>query len=153
MRRNNSIVWLLALALVLASLPVRAQSADDRDYNIMTPEKPAPKKAPVPKQGETPRRHPRGSSTLVAPAPLPPPLHYNPPPVPTVTAPAQPVPPSMYVPQTGMVLPNLPGPVGSGPGGSETSQDRATRCANQAGIYGPAQTGNRNAYVGGCINQ
>jgi hypothetical protein len=149
MRRNAPITWLLALAFIASALPVHAQSADDRDYNIMTPERPSPQK----KADPAPKKHPRGSSTLVTPAPLPPLLHYNPPPVPTVTTPLRPVPPSMYVPQTGMVLPNLPGPVGAGPSGSETSQDRAARCANQAGIYGPAQTGNRNAYVGSCINQ
>jgi hypothetical protein len=59
----------------------------------------------------------------------------------------------MYVPQTGMVLPNLPTVGGAGPGGSETSQDRAIRCAHQAGVYGSAQTGDRNAYVGSCVNQ
>jgi hypothetical protein len=69
------------------------------------------------------------------------------------TPPTMAVPPSLYVPQTGMLLPNLPAAVGSGPGGSETSQDRAMGCANQAGVYGPAQTGDRTAYLGSCINQ
>jgi len=41
----------------------------------------------------------------------------------------------------------------SGPGGTETFQDRAARCAHQAGVYGPSATGDRNAYIGGCINQ
>ncbi|MEI8275112.1 MAG: hypothetical protein WCG00_03860 [Hyphomicrobiales bacterium] len=36
--------------------------------------------------------------------------------------------------------------------GAETGQDRASRCAHQAGVYGQA-AGNREAYVGGCINQ
>ena len=38
------------------------------------------------------------------------------------------------------------------PRGSETYQDRAARCAHQAGVYGQA-AGDRNAYIGGCINQ
>jgi hypothetical protein len=41
---------------------------------------------------------------------------------------------------------------GAGPGGAETGQDRALRCGHQAGVYGE-QAGNREAYVGGCINQ
>jgi hypothetical protein len=59
----------------------------------------------------------------------------------------------MYVPQTGMLVPNLPSTMGFGSGIGETSQDRALRCANQAGVYGLAQTGDRNAYIGSCINQ
>ncbi len=135
----------LALALAVPAMPAHAQSADDKDYNIMAPEKGAAKKPISPPA----RKHPRGSSTLVEPAPLPPPLHYNPPPVQAVRPPSKPVPPSMYVPQTGMVVPNLPSAVGS----SETPQDRATRCAHQAGVYGPNMTGDRNTYIGGCINQ
>jgi hypothetical protein len=62
------------------------------------------------------------------------------------------VPPPIVVPQTGQVLPNLPTVQGSGPRGAETYQDRAARCAHQAGVYGSA-AGDRNAYVGTCINQ
>jgi hypothetical protein len=40
----------------------------------------------------------------------------------------------------------------SRPGGAETYQDRAARCAHQAGVYGQA-AGDRNAYVDSCINQ
>lgn len=58
----------------------------------------------------------------------------------------------LYVPQTGQTLPNLPTVAPSGPGGRETYQDRAARCAHQAGVYGQA-AGDRNAYVGACINQ
>jgi len=145
------VVSILVLTAFAFAIPAQAQW--EADYDIMAPEKPAPTK-PEPKKGEAPqqRKHPRGSSTSVPPAPLPPPLHYNPPPVPSVATPVQPVPPSMYVPQTGAVVPNLP-MIGNGPGGSETSQDRALRCAHQAGAYGPAQTGDRNAYIGSCINQ
>jgi hypothetical protein len=50
------------------------------------------------------------------------------------------------------VLPNLPTVPGAGPGGRETFQDRASRCAHQAGVYGQA-AGDRNSYMGTCINQ
>jgi hypothetical protein len=62
------------------------------------------------------------------------------------------VPPPLYVPQTGQVLPNMPTISGAGPRGAETSQDRAVRCANQAGVYGAA-AGNPSGYVNSCINQ
>jgi hypothetical protein len=64
----------------------------------------------------------------------------------------QQVPPSLYVPETGRVLPNLPSLPGAGVGGVETGQDRALRCAHQAGVYGAA-AGDRNAYIGSCVNQ
>lgn len=60
------------------------------------------------------------------------------------------MPPPVINSQTGQAYPNLPPPVpGSGIGGRETGQDRATRCAHQAGVYGQAGTG----YLGTCINQ
>ena len=61
-------------------------------------------------------------------------------------------PPPIAVPQTGAVLPNMPTISGSGPGGAETAQDRAVRCAHQAGAYGAA-AGDRNAYIGSCVTQ
>jgi len=139
MRTFVSAVMVVA-TLIAAMAVARAEPGTlDGDYNIMAPE-PGTKAPPA-------RKHPRGSSGLVTPIPLPPPLHYVPPAVPTVAPPTLTVPPSVYVPQTGMSLPNL------GPGRSETSQDRAARCANQAGVYGSNLTGNRNAYIGSCINQ
>ncbi len=165
-------ICLLAAALC-AAVPAQAQWA--LDYNIMTPEVPAAKyraprhhrvtppsvaqpapdqMAPLKPQAKTnaPRRYPRGSSGLVTPTPLPPPLHYNPPPVQAIEPPQAKVPPSLYVPQTGLALPNMQTP-GNGAGGSETFQDRALRCSQQAGVYGPNMTGDRNAYIGSCINQ
>jgi len=144
------VIWIIALLICAFAVPAQAQSADD-NFTIMTPEKPAPAK-PELKKSEAPNRHPRGSSTLVSPTPLPPPLHYNPPPVQAIPPPQPQVPPPLYVPRTGAVVPNLP-MIGNGPGGSETAQDRALRCAHQAGVYGPAQTGDRNVYIGSCINQ
>ena len=149
------LLGVLALLLAAVAMPALAQPGTvNDDYSIMAPEPgtAAPKQAPepgvAPKQpAPQPRKHPRGSSTLVTPTPLPPPLHYNPPPISTVTPAPHPVPPSMAVPQTGQVLPNL------NAGQNETSQDRAIRCTHQAGVYGPNMTGDRNTYIGGCINQ
>ena len=59
-------------------------------------------------------------------------------------------PPSLFIPQTGQTLQNLPTLSGSGPGGAETFQDRAARCAHEAGVSGQATTGN---FIGSCINQ
>jgi hypothetical protein len=121
---------LLALTALMSAPPVRAQSDDDR-YTIMRPE---PWLAPK-------YQSPRGTrQRQVAPPSIPEPQQQY-----------GTVPPPMVVPQTGQVLPNLP-TIGSGPRGTETSQDRALRCSHQAGVYGPA-AGDRNAYVGGCINQ
>jgi hypothetical protein len=59
-------------------------------------------------------------------------------------------PPSLFVPQTGQTFQNLPTLSGSGPGGAETFQDRAARCAYEAGVAGQATTGN---LIGSCVNQ
>ena len=107
-----------------------AQSADD-PYTIMKPEPWLPPKY----------QSPRGTKQHVdtyAPAPAPP------------RAPA--VPPPVYVPETGRLLPNLPALPGAGQDRAEHPQDRAVRCAHQAGLYGEA-AGNRAAYVGACVNQ
>ena len=61
-------------------------------------------------------------------------------------------PPPMYVPRTGQLLPNQPTLSPSGPRGTETFQDKASRCVNQVGIYG-SRAGDPGAYVGGCVNQ
>jgi hypothetical protein len=60
--------------------------------------------------------------------------------------------PPIYVPETGQSLPNEATISGSGPGGKETFQDRAVRCADQAGNYGPF-AGDRSAYIGMCVNE
>lgn len=112
-------------------MPVHAQSNDDR-YNIMRPEPWLPPKY----------KSPRGTRQHIVPA------HPSRTPRPKAAAP----PPPILVPQTGQVLPNLPTVSPSGPGGKETYQDRAARCAHQAGTYG-ALAGDRNAYISSCINQ
>ncbi len=146
MIRHWPVVVLLVLALLPPVVPAQAQSAGDDNYSIIAPEPgAAPKQTPAPKGKKR-----IGSSSPVYPTPLPPPLHYNPAPVPTVVAPTQAVPPGVYVPQTGQVVPNFPTVTGAGPGGSETFQDRALRCAGQASAYGPGMTGDRNTYIGSC---
>ena len=120
----------VVLAALVPALPARAQSDDDR-YTIMRSEPWLPPKY----------RSPRGSREHVV---IPPPA---PAPQPRAT-----VPPPLYVPQTGRTLPNLPNPAPSGPQGRETYQDRAARCAHQAGVYGAA-AGERSSYINSCINQ
>ena len=122
--------FLLAMMIGVMIVPAYAQSDDGR-YDIMRPEPGVPPKY----------KSPRGTPEhVVIPQPAPTPQ------------PRAAVPPPLYVPQTGQTLPNLPAVAPSGPGGRETSQDRAARCAHQAGVYGAA-AGDRNAYIGGCINQ
>lgn len=132
----------LAIAALLApTLPSHAQTVDD-PYTIMRPE-PGTRQPKAVEPWLAPKyKSPRGSNeqaTVPRQWQTTPPLRAE-------------VPPPIYVPETGRLLPNLPALPGAGPGGRETGQDRALRCAHQAGAYGDA-TGNREAYVGGCINQ
>jgi len=135
--RHASIV-LFGLVAIATVLPTHAQTDDER-YSIMRPENDAKPARPEP--WLAPRyQSPRGTPQHVV--------------IPRKTSPPQPkaqVPPPLYVPQTGQTLPNLP-TIGSGPGGRETYQDRAARCTHQSGVYGQA-AGDRNAYIGSCINQ
>lgn len=133
MTRGLTLVVLLVLTSGLSVLPARAQPDDDR-YNIMRPELPEPWLAPKYKS-------PRGTVK-----------HVTIPKSTIVTPPTATLPPPIVVPQTGRVLPNLPTVSGAGPDGRETFQDRASRCAHQAGVYGQA-AGDRNTYMGTCINQ
>jgi len=138
----------LILVLFLSALPTafaRAQAGGDynimRDnYSIMVPEKGARREQPEP--WLAPRyKSPRGTVK-----------HVTTPKPTTVPFPTATVPPPIVVPQTGRVLPNLPTVPGAGPGGRETFQDRAARCAHQAGVYGQA-AGDRGTYMGTCVNQ
>ena len=142
MTRAPTMIFLLALTAILAG-SARAQTNNSilgDDYSIMKPEKGARPAQPEP--WLAPRyKSPRGTVKHVV--------------IPRSTAVQPPnttVPPPIVVPQTGQVLQNLPTVQGSGPRGAETYQDRASRCAHQAGVYGQA-AGDRNAYVGTCINQ
>lgn len=126
---------MLVLALVLPAGSARAASADDR-YTIMTPEPHEPWLAPKYKS-------PRGTRERRSP----PQQQEEPSPPQRAGAP-----PPLYVPETGRLLPNLPAISPSNPAGRESYQDRAVRCAHQAGVYGEA-AGDRGAYIGSCINQ
>ena len=133
MRRNFIVVLLLTLAT--SGSPVHAQSNDMGVPDIMKPE---PWTAPKYKSPRGTVQQP--ARPRVAPTDEPP----------RIVAPA--IPPTLYVPQTGRTLPNMPTVSPSGRGGRETYQDRAVRCAHQAGAYG-ALAGDRNSYIGTCINQ
>ena len=141
--RASLILSMLVLAGVPAG-PSFAQSGNgysimQDDYSIMVPEKGSRPSKPEPWLAPK-NKSPRGTVKVVIPR------STNVPQLQAVT------PPPLYVPETGRTLPNLPTISGSGRGGAETYQDRAARCAHQAGVYG-ADAGNRNAYVGSCINQ
>jgi len=130
-------------AALLAAGPAHAQFDGDR-YNIMKPEPGTASRASRAKPKENPEpwlapryKSPRGTRERVTtPKPRPVPQKED-----------SKVPPSLYVPETGRTLRNLPSPTGT-----ETSQQRAVRCAHQAGVYGQA-TGDRTNYINSCINQ
>jgi hypothetical protein len=139
---------LLLSVLVLAVAPAGSAFAQggsgysvmQDDYSIMVPEKGYKPSKPEPWLAPKYRSPGSTSKRVVIPRST------------NVPQPQAVTPPPLYVPQTGRTLPNLPTISGSGRGGAETYQDRAARCAHQAGVYG-ADAGNRNAYVGSCINQ
>jgi hypothetical protein len=126
--RNAYAAGMIALAIAAVAAPSHAQIDDDGRYTIMRPEPGVPPKY----------KTPRGSTEHVV---IPPSTQAPPP----QTA----VPPLLVVPQTGQVVPNQPVLAPSGPNRTETFQDRALRCATQAGTYGR----DRAAFVGTCINQ
>jgi hypothetical protein len=117
----------------LLTMPAIAGVLDDDSYSIM-------KEEPTPPGVVKPYKSPRGTRKHVT--------------VPK-RAPDEPrtipqMPPPIINLQNGQAYPNLPPPIpGSGIGGGETGQDRAMRCAHQAGVYG--QTGTN--YLGSCITQ
>lgn len=143
--RVSVVVGMLVLAVAPAA-SAHAQSGSgysimQDDYSIMVPEKGSRPSKPEPWLAPK-YQSPRGTvKKVVIPRSR------------TVPQPYAATPPPLYVPQTGRTLPNLPTVSGSGRGGAETFQDRAARCAHQAGVYGTTATGDRNAYVGSCINQ
>ncbi len=140
MPRAYSISFAL-LALIVSALPAQIQAADD-PYSIIRPE-PGQKNA-KPEPWLAPKyQSPRGTREHIG---------RQRPARPEAPAPTAKVPPPIVVPETGRVLPNLPTMSPSGPNGTESFQDRAARCAHQAGVYGEA-AGNRSAYIGRCVNQ
>lgn len=138
------LVITLLLLSALPATPTRAQGNNydimRDDYSIMVPEKGSRREQPEPWLAPK-YKSPRGTVK-----------HVTIPKSKIVPYPSATVPPPIVVPQTGRVLPNLPTVPGAGPGGRETYQDRAARCAHQAGVYGQA-AGDRGTYVGTCINQ
>ena len=128
--RNAFAAALIALALAASAAPAFAQVDYMGRYNIMRPEPGVPPKY----------KTPRGSTEHVV---IPPSTELP------AALPQAAIAPSFVVPQTGQVVPNQPVLAPSGPNRTETYQDRAVRCATQAGSYG----GDRTAFVGSCINQ
>jgi hypothetical protein len=129
-----------------AAVPSLAQTGSgysimQDDYSIMVPEKGSRPKTPEPWLAPKYKSSRGTVEKVVIPRSK------------TVPQPRAATPPPLYVPQTGRTLPNLPTISGAGPGGAETFQDRAARCTHQAGVYGSTATGDRNAYVGSCVNQ
>lgn len=144
--RASVVVGMLFLTAAPAAPAFAQQSGSgysimQDDFSIMAPEKGS--RPSVPEPWLAPKyRSPRGTvKKAVIPRSK------------IVPQPQAVTPPPLYVPQTGRTLPNLPTISGSGRGGAETFQDRAARCAHQAGVYGTTATGDRNAYVGSCVNQ
>jgi len=130
------IAVMLLVAALLAPAVTHAQT--DRDYNIMAPEPGHPEELPTP--WLPPKyKSPRGSHNRVEPIPTQPPRVARPE-----------TPPPLVVPQTGQVVPNQPVLSPSGPRGTETFQDKASRCVGQSNSVG---AGSPNAYVGTCVNQ
>jgi hypothetical protein len=127
----------ICVAAVLL-VPMASHAQTNGDYNIMAPEPGRPQELPTP--WLPPKyKSPRGSHSRVVPIPQQQPRY------------AEPVTPApLVVPQTGQVVPQAPIVSPSGPRGTETFQDRASRCVAQSSAPG---AGNPNAYVGTCVNQ
>jgi len=142
--RERSTIMLIVLSTALAT-PAPAQTGGilSDNYSIMVPEKGSKQKVSKREQPEpwlAPKyKSPQGTVQ-----------HVHIPKSKIVSPPTASVPSSVYVPQTGRTFQNLPALPGSGPGGTETFQDRAARCTHQAGVYG--QTGiTRGSYMGSCL--
>lgn len=123
---------------VVSAMPAHAQSADPNIVHV----EPLPVGPPSPSPWLPPTyQSPRGTVQTVRPVkPL------------RVPRAGVAEPPPIVVPETGVALPNMRTVSPSGPGGRETYQDRAVRCAHQAGAYG-TNAGDRGRYIGTCINQ
>lgn len=134
---NLRLAILLLAGLVFGGT-VRAAS-NDTLYNIMVPEKGVRARQSEPSyepwlapKYETPRSQ-RQPVIVVPEAPRP--------------RVQSTVPPPILSPRTGRALPNLPGA-----SSSEGFQDRAARCAHQAGAYSN-DINSPAGYIGACINQ
>ena len=145
MMRKPSMIMLIVLSVALATpAPAQTGNISSDNYSIIVPEKGSKQKVSKQKvsKQEQPEpwlapkyKSPRGTVEKVR---IPKSKIVSPP---SATDPGY-----VYVPQTGRTFQNLPSLPGSGPGGTQTSQDRAIRCMHQAGVYG--QGGN---YMGSCF--
>ena len=134
MMRESSMILLIFAAL--ATTPAVAQTGNilGDDYSIMVTEKGS--KQDVPEPWLAPKyKSPRGTVDQV-----------RIPKAKTVRPPRATDPGYVYVPQTGLTFQNLPSLPGSGPGGTQTSQDRAIHCMHQSGVYGQG-----GSYMGSCF--
>jgi hypothetical protein len=161
MMRKPSIIMLIVLAAALATPATPAQTRNilSDNYSIMVPEKGSKQKQKifaqkvskqkvskqkVSNQKVSKREQPRLTPKYKSPTGTE--QQVNIPRAKTVNPPRASGTGSVYVPQTGQTFKNLPAPGR----GTETSQDRATRCTHQAGVYG--QTGGaRGSYMGSCL--
>ena len=135
MMRKPSMIVVIVLSAALAT-PASAQTGNilNDNYSIMVLEKGSKRELPEPWLAPK-YQSPRGTVK-----------HVVIPKSKIVTPPSAAVPPDVFVPQTGRTFQNLP----TQGRGTETSQDRATRCSHQAGVYG--QTGGaRGSYMGSCL--
>ena len=134
-----ALLSLVGLSIAVPMPPAQAENGNG-PYSIIAPEPgvhPALQPPGLPPVYQSPRGLPQ---------------HVRPPNITSVPPPNTQVPPPIYVPETGQLLPNLPRTTGAGPGGAETQQDRAVRCQGQVGAYGP-RAGNSTAYIGSCLGQ
>src|SRR5262245_18708559 len=148
-----SMIMLIVLSVALAT-PAPAQTGNilSDNYSIMVPEKGSKQKASKRKVYKTEQPEPWRAPKYKSPRGT----KYKSPrgtvekvriPKSKIVSPPSAIDPGyVYVPQTGRTFQNLPSLPGSGPGGTQTSQDRAVRCMHQAGVYG--QGGN---YMGSCF--
>ena len=145
--REPSMIMLIVLSAALAT-PAPAQTGNilSDNYSIMVPEKGSKQKQKVSKQKVSKREQPEPWLAPKYRSPSGTVQQVHIPKSKIVTPPSATDPGYVYVPQTGRTFQNLPTPGR----GTETSQDRATRCAHQAGVYG--QTGSaRGSYMGSCF--
>jgi len=153
--RKASMIVLIMLSVALAT-PAPAQTSDilSDNYSIMVPEKGSKQK--VSKQKVSKQKVSKQKvSKQEQPEPWLAPKYRSPrgtvekvriPKSKIVRPPSATDPGYVYVPQTGRTFQNLPSLPGSGPGGTQTSQDRAIRCMHQSGVYGQG-----GSYMGSCF--
>lgn len=148
MMREPSMMMVIVLSAALATPATAAQTRNilGDNYSIMVPEKGSKPKQKVSNQKVSKREQPKPRFAPKYKSPSGTEQQVNIPRAKTVNPPRASGSGSVYVPQTGQTFQNLPTPGR----GTETSQDRATRCTHQAGVYG--QTGGaRGSYMGSCL--